>query len=225
MRSLRTTFDLLYGMLKANRRKPNCKEVNSMNRRKWIALCLAGCLLLALSACGNPGADAENSGGTEAPTQTEEPAQAEEPTQQETLVEYAVEGLGTFTLPEGFTQEAGEIAEPLPTTYATFEKDGYYIQANRFGTDAYEMAGVPLPTDLEDYSTRSGVQDSVPEGTVFDYDDYGNFAAQFIQEDGQLCYYVLLQGEESFGSIYLTAPKDQFDADTVAQWLSGSVLE
>ena len=120
---------------------------------------------------------------------------------------------------------AGEIAEPLPTTYATFEKDGYYIQANRFGTDAYEMAGVPLPTDLEDYSTRSGVQDSVPEGTVFDYDDYGNFAAQFIQEDGQLCYYVLLQGEESFGSIYLTAPKDQFDADTVAQWLSGSVLE
>ena len=127
--------------------------------------------------------------------------------------------------PEGFTQEAGEIAEPLPTTYATFEKDGYYIQANRFGTDAYEMAGVPLPADLEDYSTRSGVQDSVPEGTVFDYDDYGNYAAQFIQEDGQLCYYVLLQGEESFGSIYLTAPKDQFDADTVAQWLSGSVLE
>lgn len=188
-----------------------------MNRRKWIVLCLAGCLLLALSACGNPGADAENSGGTEEPTQTEEPAQAEEPTQQETLVEYAVEGLGTFTLPEGFTQEAGEIAEPLPTTYATFEKDGYYIQANRFGTDAYEMAGVPLPTDLEDYSTRSGVQDSVPEGTVFDYDDYGNFAAQFIQEDGQLCYYVLLQGEESFGGIYLTAPKDQFDADTVAQ--------
>ena len=122
-------------------------------------------------------------------------------------------------------EEAGEIAEPLPTTYATFEKDGYYIQANRFGTDAYEMAGVPLPTDLEDYSTRSGVQDSVPEGTVFDYDDYGNYAAQFIQEDGQLCYYVLLQGEESFGSIYLTAPKDQFDADTVAQWLSGSVLE
>ena len=80
MRSLRTTFDLLYGMLKANRRKSNCKEVNSMNGRKWSALCLAGCLLLALSACGNPGADAENSGGTEEPTQTEEPAQAEEPT-------------------------------------------------------------------------------------------------------------------------------------------------
>ena len=62
-----------------------------MNRRKWIALCLAGCLLLALSACGNPGADAENSGGTEEPTQTEEPAQAEEPTQQETLGQVVVE--------------------------------------------------------------------------------------------------------------------------------------
>ena len=64
MRSLRTTFDLLYGMLKANRRKPNCKEVNSMNRRKWIALCLAGCLLLALSACGageNAGAPGQSS--------------------------------------------------------------------------------------------------------------------------------------------------------------------
>ena len=107
-----------------------------MNRRKWIALCLAGCLLLALSACGNPGADAENSGGTEEPTQTEEPAQAEEPSQQETLVEYAVEGLGTFQLPEGFSVDSGEIAEPLPNHYATFEKDGYYIQANRFGTPA-----------------------------------------------------------------------------------------
>lgn len=64
--------------------------------------------------------------------------------------------LAPLRCPEGFTQEAGEIAEPLPTTYATFEKDGYYIQANRFGTDAYEMAGVPLPADLEDYSTRSG---------------------------------------------------------------------
>ena len=196
-----------------------------MSRKKWIALCLAGCLLLALSACGSSETAEEDSSGTEEPPQTEEPSQTEEPAQQETLVEYAVEGLGTFTLPEGFTQEAGEIAEPLPTTYAIFEKDGYYIQANRFGTDAYEMAGVPLPADLEDYSTRSGVQDSVPEGTVFDYDDYGSYAAQFTQEDGQLCYYVLLQGEASFGGIFLTAPEEQFDADTVAQWLSGSALE
>ena len=121
--------------------------------------------------------------------------------------------------------DSGEITEPLPNRYATFQKDSYYIQANRFGTDAYEMAGVALPADLEDYSTRSGVQNSVPEGTVFDYDEYGNYAAQFTQEDGQLCYYVLLQGEESFGSIFLTAPEDQFDKETVALWLSGSQLE
>lgn len=196
-----------------------------MNRKRWIAFCLAGCLLLALSACGNPGTAEEDSGGTEESVQTEESSQNEKPAQQETLVEYTVEGLGTFQLPEGFNMDSGEIAEPLPSCYATFEKDGYYIQANRFGTDAYEVAGVPLPADLEDYSTRSGVQDSVPEGTVFDYDDYGNYAAQFTQEDGQMCYYVLLQGNEAFGSIFLTASEDIFDADTAAQWLSGSVLE
>lgn len=201
-----------------------------MNKRRWIALCLAGCLLLALSACGNPeqsqekgsvSTSVENSDGGASSDQ----ASTSSAQKQETLVEYAVEGLGTFQLPEGFTQEAGEITQPLPNRYAIFEKDGYYIQANRFGTDAYEMAGVPLPADLEDYSTRSGVQNSVPEGTIFDYDAYGNYAAQFTQDDGQLCYYVLLQGEESFGSIYLTAPEELFDSDTVAQWLSGSVLE
>lgn len=90
-----------------------------------------------------------------------------------------MESLGTFQLPEGFTVESGEITEPLPMQYATFEKDGYYIQANRMGKDAYEISGVALPADVEEYATRSGVQNSVPEGTVFDYDEYGNYAAQF----------------------------------------------
>lgn len=201
-----------------------------MKRSHVLALCLVGCLLLTLTACGGESVGTEQkaesdttetSQDTGASIQEDDAATGEE----ETLVEYTVEGLGTFQLPEGFTMDSGEITEPLPNRYATFQKDGYYIQANRFGTDAYEMAGVPLPADLEDYSTRSGVQDSVPEGTVFDYDEYGNYAAQFTQEDGQLCYYVLLQGEESFGSIFLTAPEDQFDTDTAAQWLSGSQLE
>ena len=47
------------------------------------------------------------------------------------------------------------------------------------GKDAYEISGVALPADVEEYATRSGVQNSVPEGTVFDYDEYGNYAAQF----------------------------------------------
>ena len=206
-----------------------------MKRNKWIALCLAGCLALALTACGSQttpgsssagessGSSAGSSSAAGAVSSAQSSASSQE--EQETLVEYAVEGLGTFQLPEGFAMESGEITEPLPNRYAIFQKDGYYIQANRFGAEAYEAAGAALPADLEEYSTRSGVQNSVPEGTVFDYDGYGNYAAQFTQEDGQLCYYVLLQGEESFGSIYLTAPEELFDGDTAALWLSGSSLE
>ena len=200
-----------------------------MKRSHILALCLVGCLLLALTACGGESAETEQkteTNTTETSENTGTSVQEDDAAgEEETLVAYTVEGLGTFQLPEGFTMDSGEITEPLPNRYATFQKDGYYIQANRFGTDAYEMAGVALPADLEDYSTRSGVQNSVPEGTVFDYDEYGNYAAQFTQEDGQICYYVLLQGEESFGSIFLTAPEDQFDLKTVALWLSGSQLE
>lgn len=205
-----------------------------MRRNKWIALCLAGCLVLSLSACGSQSTSGTSSSaggsgsnaGSDASSGTVSSSQSTTSSQEEqaTLVEYAVEGLGTFQLPEGFTVESGEITEPLPNRYAIFQKDSYYIQANRFGADAYEMAGASLPADLEEYSTRSGVQNSVPEGTVFDYDQYGNYAAQFTQEDGQLCYYVLLQGEESFGSIFLTAPQEVFDAETAALWLSGSQL-
>ena len=197
--------------------------------KKWMALALA-LGLMALAACGEaaePAAPSEPASPSEAPSAA--PVDSAEPVEtpeaQDALEEYAIEGLCTFTLPEGFTVDSGVITEPLPNTYAVFEKEGYYVQANRFGTDAYEQAGVPLPADLEDYSTRSGVTSSVPEGTVFDYDEYGNFAAQFTQDDGQMCYYVLLQGTESFGSIYLTASADIFDADAVAEWLSGSVLE
>lgn len=205
-----------------------------MRRNKWIALCLAGCLVLGLSACGSqttPGSSAAGGSGSSAGSNAAAGAvssaqsSASSQEEQETLAEYKVEGLGTFQLPEGFTQDAGTMTEPLPMQYAIFEKDGYYVQANRMGKDAYEISGVALPADVEEYSTRSGVQNSVPEGTVFDYDQYGNFAAQFTQEDGQICYYVLLQGDESFGSIFLTAPEDQFDLETVALWLSGSQLE
>ena len=190
-----------------------------MMLKRWMITGLALCLALSLSACGGqtgttqPGASAQGDGSS---VRTEEPA---------ALTEYVVEGLGIFQLPEGFSQESGEISDPLPCQYAVFEKDGYCIQANRFGLDAYESAGVPLPADLEEYSTRSGVRDSVAEGTEFAYDSQGNFAAQFEQEDETLCYYVLLQGEASFGNIFLTAPEDVFDAETAALWLSGAQLE
>lgn len=192
-----------------------------MKKRQWAALCLAGCLILGLSACGQNQQEGDGwASGSGSGVGSSTPS-----SKQTTLVEYAVEGLGTFQLPEGFVQEDGKETEPLPFQYATFKKDQYYIQANRMGEDAYEVAGVALPADVEEYSTRSGVQDAVPQGTEFAYDSCGNYAAVFTQEDGQMCYYVLLQGENSFGSIFLTAPEDVFDAETAALWLSGSVLE
>ena len=142
----------------------------------------------------------------------------------EALVEYVAEGVGVFYLPEGFSQKVQELTAPLPSTQVEFEKDGWYIMANRFGTDAYEAAGVALPADLEEYSTRSGVQDGVPEGSVFDYDSQGNYVTEFASEEGTVTYYVLLQGPESFGSMLLTAPEDVFDRATAALWASGSAL-
>lgn len=183
-----------------------------MNFKKSLILLLALCLLFALAGCSGSSTQAEE-------------AAAEEAESEDALVEYAVEGVGLFRLPQGFSQNARELTQPLPSTMVEFEKDGWYIMANRFGTDAYEAAGVALPADLEEYSTRSGVQDGVPEGSVFDYDSQGNYVTEFANEDGTITYYVLLQGPESFGSILLTAPEDVFDSDTAALWASGSKLD
>lgn len=189
---------------------------------------LSLCLLFSLSACGNQAKTQQPSSASSASSQTNASSQTSassaQSEDQDALVEYTVEGLGTFLLPEGFTMESGEITEPLPSQYATFTKDDYYIQANKMGLDAYEVAGVSLPADLEEYSTRSGVKNSVPEGTQFAYDDQGNYFAQFTQEDGLICYYVLLKGTDAYGAIFLTAPEDAFDAQTAALWLSGSQL-
>lgn len=212
-----------------------------MKLKRWISALLPLCLLLALTACGGQeeskqsgaGSSAQSSVSSSQPdassaqssvSSSQPDASSAQSDQEDALVEYTVDGLGTFRLPEGFTVESGEITEPLPSWYATFTKDEYYIEANRMGLDAYEAAGVPLPADLEEYSTRSGVTNSVPEGTQFAYDDQGNYFAQFTQEDGQICYYVLLKGTDAYGRVSLTAPEEVFDAETAALWLSGSQL-
>ena len=182
-----------------------------MKRANIIALLLALCLTASLAACG---------GAAETQAPSAPPADAGE-----ALTAYTAEGVGSFQLPEGFSMETGSIAEPLPMTYVNLEKDGWTVYAGRFGADAYEAAGVPLPADVEEYSTRSGVQDDVPEGTAFAYDDQGNYAAQFTTEDGSTCYYVLLQGADSFGTLIITAPADVFDAATAALWASGAQLD
>lgn len=212
-----------------------------MKLKRWISALLTLCLLLALTACGGQeeseqsgaGSSAQSSVSSSQPdassaqssvSSSQPDASSAQSDQEDALVEYTVDGLGTFRLPEGFTVESGEITEPLPSWYAAFTKDEYYIEANRMGLDAYEAAGVPLPADLEEYSTRSGVTNSVPEGTQFAYDDQGNYFAQFTQEDGQICYYVLLKGTDAYGRVSLTAPEEVFDAETAALWLSGSQL-
>lgn len=177
-----------------------------MKLKKLAAFVLLLSLCLALAACG-----AEESTVSDAPDNG--------------LVDYTAEGVGVFRLPDGFEMETGSASEPLPMNYVTFEKDGIIIYCGRFGKDAYEAAGVALPADVEEYSTRSGVQEAVPEGSEFAYDSYGNYATQFTDEDGNSWYYVLLQGADSFASCYVCAPTDVFDADSAALWISGTVIE
>lgn len=116
-----------------------------MKLKKLTALVLLLSLCLALAACG-----------------AEESPVSDAPAADDGLVDYTVEGVGTFRLPEGFEMETGSTTRPLPTNYVVFEKDGVTISCSRFGKDAYEAAGVPLPADVEEYSTRSGVQNAVP---------------------------------------------------------------
>lgn len=162
-----------------------------MKLKKLTALVLLLSLCLALAACG-----------------AEESPVSDAPAADDGLVDYTVEGVGTFRLPEGFEMETGSTTDPLPTNYVVFEKDGVTISCSRFGKDAYEAAGVPLPADVEEYSTRSGVQNAVPAGTEFAYDSYGSYAAQFTDEDGISWYYVLLKGTDAYASCYLYAPAD-----------------
>lgn len=184
-------------------RRHTCNETE-----KLTALVLLLSLCLALAACG-----------------AEESPVSDAPAADDGLVDYTVEGVGTFRLPEGFEMETGSTTDPLPTNYVVFEKDGVTISCSRFGKDAYEAAGVPLPADVEEYSTRSGVQNAVPAGTEFAYDSYGSYAAQFTDEDGISWYYVLLKGTDAYASCYLYAPADAFDADSAALWISGTVIE
>lgn len=179
-----------------------------MKLKKLTALVLLLSLCLALAACG-----------------AEESPVSDAPAADDGLVDYTVEGVGTFRLPEGFEMETGSTTDPLPTNYVVFEKDGVTISCSRFGKDAYEAAGVPLPADVEEYSTRSGVQNAVPAGTEFAYDSYGSYAAQFTDEDGISWYYVLLKGTDAYASCYLYAPADAFGADSAALWISGTVIE
>lgn len=141
----------------------------------------------------------------------------------EELKEVTVDEVGTFYLPEGFVlEESGINEEGLPKGYASFVKDGMYVDGSRFGKDAYDMAGLPLPETLEEYSQRDGVKGGLPDGTEFKIDSYDNMYAEYTV-DGRYCYQVLKKGEESYGAVVFTCDENkQEEAKKLdfALWLS-----
>lgn len=144
------------------------------------------------------------------------------------LKEVIVEEVGTFYVPEEFVlEESGIDEEGLPRGYASFVKDGMYVDGIRFGKDAYDMVGLTIPETLEEYSQRDGVKNGLPEGTEFKTDSYGNLYAEFTV-DGRYCYQVLKIGEESCGTVMFTcAENEQDEAKKMdfALWLSKMELK
>ncbi len=199
-------------------------------KRKGLFL-LAGCLCaMTLCVCLSAAtANVLTAAAAEAETETELETEAK-PTAAELaemgLKEFAIEEVGTFYLPEDFEVESGFDDANLPMHYATFTKGDVTIHVTRFGTDAYEAAGLPLPEDLEDYSTRAGVRQGLPEDAEFDTDEYGNMYVQFADEEGTMQYLVLKAGKEAYGAMTAFYPEDtEEDIEDIPFWISLSELE
>lgn len=178
-----------------------------MNTRRIIAL-LTLCISAAIfTGCSKDSPAAQNADAPE-----------------EELTEYVVEGVGTFYLPEGFNVESGVTEEGLPMHYAEMTKDSLCVRASRFGLDAYEAAGVPLPEDLDDYSTRDGVRQNLPADAEFTRDKYDNLFVKYT-EDGNSNYQYLKKGTESYGAFMVVCPEGQEDDEAFALWASKATLE
>lgn len=186
--------------------------------KKFLAVCSTLFILVpALIACGGKTETKENT--------INESGNANSAVE---LKAVTVDEVGTFYLPEGFAlEESGIDEEGLPRGYASFVKDDMYVDGSRFGKDAYDMAGIPLPETLEEYSQRDGVKGSLPEGTEFNTDSYGNLYAEYTV-DGRYCYQVLKMGEESCGAVVFTCDEnEQEEAKKLdfALWLSKMELK
>lgn len=194
--------------------------------KRILALALAAVLCLALTACsgqkGEPAAEVTEESAAEA---TEEPAAeaTEEPAAEEELQKYEAEGVGTFYLPEGWEMEVGSFEDPLPQSYVEFTNGDIHIRGIRFGADAYEAAGVPIPADVEEYSQREGVRRGLPEDAEFSYDDFGNFYTEYT-EDGTVIYHVLKKAEEGMGDVILTYPEGTEGVEDIPAWISQAAL-
>ncbi|MCC8162099.1 MAG: hypothetical protein LIO86_02760 [Lachnospiraceae bacterium] len=142
------------------------------------------------------------------------------------LTEYAAAGVGTLYLPEGF--EVDEEAEPgmENMTITAYYKGDIYIVLLRMDESVYSAAGVEMPTDLADLSSRAGIRQPLPDGTDFEEDSYGNLSAQYVyEEDGRQVYYTLLESEEAYGCLYIYYPEEELSAEEAALWASLAVVE
>lgn len=193
--------------------------------KKILAVCsILITLVLTLTACGGK----EEASADAAQGSVNESSDSGIEDTAEELKEVTVEEVGIFYLPEEFTlEESGISEEGLPMGYASFVKDGMYVDGSRFGKDAYDAAGLPLPESLEEYSQRDGVKNGLPEGTEFKTDSYGNLYAEYTV-DGRYCYQVLKMGEESCGAVTFTCDENEKEAAKeldFALWLSKMQLK
>lgn len=193
--------------------------------KKFLIVCgILVTFVLTLTACGGK----EEASADAAQGSVNESNVAGNEDTAEELKEVTVEEVGTFYLPEEFTlEESGISEEGLPMGYVSFVKDGMYVDGSRFGKDAYDAAGLPLPESLEEYSQRDGVKNGLPEGTEFKTDSYGNLYAEYTV-DGRYCYQVLKMGEESCGAVIFTCDENEKEAAKeldFALWLSKMQLK
>ena len=189
--------------------------------KRFLALLFALAMVFALAACGEAPAD-----GTPAPTEappadTEAPpADTEPPEEDGELAAYEIEGVGTVYLPAGGEVYFDEQAElPVPTTQCGVNFGEATLHIGVMGPDAYEAAGVPLPESAEEFSQRSGPQADVPEGSVFAYDDFGNYFVQFTR-DGRDWYYTLRVSETTAYAITLLVPEGTMGEYSPGEWIS-----
>lgn len=189
-----------------------------------LVCCTLFTVVLTLTACG----EKKETAGDIAEVSVNEKSDADNGDTAVELKEVIVEEVGTFYVPEEFVlEESGIDEEGLPRGYASFVKDGMYVDGVRFGKDAYDMVGLTIPETLEEYSQRDGVKNGLPKGTEFKTDSYGNLYAEFTV-DGRYCYQVLKIGEESCGTVMFTCDENEQDEAKkmdFALWFSKMVLK
>lgn len=188
--------------------------------KRFLALLFALAMVFALAACGEAPAD-----GTPAPTEappadTEAPPAGTEPPEEDgELTAYEIEGVGTVYLPAGGEVYIDEQTEPFPNIQCGVNFGGATLHLGVMGPEAYEAAGVPLPESAEEFSTRSGPQADVPEGSVFAYDDFGNYFVQFTR-DGKDVYYTVRVSETTSYAITLFVPEGTMGEYSPGEWIS-----